>query len=154
MSVSEWPWYRAERPSAAVRYTIEERPHTKKNSGRIVSTRGRPRVLPSSASVEWTRAARRALLSQRVGRPVITEPVALSIYVYRDRAVGDLDGYVAAVMDALQCSRGVVGRTRLIGTDGIIRDDAQVVQLEARLYLDRARPRVEVVVAPVGHSES
>jgi crossover junction endodeoxyribonuclease RusA len=58
--------------------------------------------------------------------------VVVTLAIYRPRRVGDLDGRVKVLLDALQ---GVC-----------YHDDKQVVEIHAMRHDDKARPRVEVVV--------
>lgn len=62
----------------------------------------------------------------------IKGPISISIWVYRPRKSGDLDGRIKAVLDALQGVAYV--------------DDSQVVSLHAYRFDDKASPRVEVEV--------
>lgn len=122
-------------------FTINGTPRTKKNSPRIVRGKGgRSFVVPSSAAKTWEENAIVQLRAQfyhaRQKEPIAT-PVNLRALVYRDRAVGDLGNFLAAVCDALERA-GVVTNDRLIlGFDG------------SRLRIDRERPRVEIEISPL-----
>jgi Holliday junction resolvase RusA-like endonuclease len=61
--------------------------------------------------------------------------VVVTMHIYRPRRVGDLDGRIKALLDALQ---GVC-----------YLDDKQVCELHAHRHEDKARPRVEVSVGPI-----
>lgn len=118
---------------------INGTPRTKKNSPRIVRGKGgRSFIVPSSAAKTWEENAivqlRAQLYHARQREPIAT-PVNLRALVYRDRAVGDLGNFLAAVCDALERA-GVVTNDRLIlGFDG------------SRLRIDRERPRVEIEIS-------
>lgn len=59
-------------------------------------------------------------------------PVAVAVAVYRPAKRGDLDNALKILLDSL---RGY-----------LFRDDAQVVEIQAIRYEDKANPRVEVRV--------
>lgn len=117
-------------------FTIIGPPRTKKNSMRVVRAGNRARLLQSRAAMEWADSAIPQLRSQC--RPGMWRvPVNLHATVYRDRDVGDLGNYLAAICDALE-KAGVVQNDRLIGGfDG------------SRLAIDRERPRVEIELTPL-----
>lgn len=73
-------------------------------------------------------------LQLRGMRPV-TGPVRVHLDVVRPAKRGDLDNCIKVLLDALK------GRAYL--------DDSQVVQIVARRFDDKARPRVDVTVEEV-----
>ena len=115
-------------------------PRTKKNSLRVMRGKGgRPFVAQSREACAWEEIAILQLQAQRarfdarspVPLPWVV-PANLRALVYRDRAVGDLGNYLAAVCDALERA-GIVANDRLVaGFDG------------SRLLVDRKNPRVEI----------
>ena len=125
-------------------FTIEGPPRTKKNSQRIVMRGKRRSVMQSEAYCAWEESAVIQLRAryQRLYRCLaipgpFTGPVSMCAIVYRDRAVGDLLNYLAAVSDALEAA-------------GVVSDDKLVVSVDgSRLAIDRARPRVEVEIEAV-----
>lgn len=128
-----------------MKFVILGRPVTKKNSVRIARTKaGQPFVMPSKQASRWQRDAAIELLRQyrngykcQAGVAAFTQPVNLCALVYRDRNVGDLDNYIAAICDALE-KAGIVANDKLIqGHDG------------SRLLIDRVRPRVEITLGPL-----
>lgn len=116
-----------------VRIVLEGAPRTKKNSSRIVRMGRRARLLPSAAF----RAYQEACLWQLrdwSARPPIDGWVGCAAIFYRDRDVGDLNNYTAALADILE-KAGVLVNDRLIRSwDG------------SRVDKDPARPRVEVLL--------
>jgi Holliday junction resolvase RusA-like endonuclease len=134
-------------------FTILGPPRTKKTSNRIFRVRGRPVVMPSAANVSWTNAAVLQLRSQwpprarfvkvdrergeiTVGNGPIESPLNVCALVYRDANRGDLIGYLQAIADALEAA-GVVENDRLVTSwDG------------SRMFVDKARPRVEIELTP------
>lgn len=67
-----------------------------------------------------------------------SQPVELEVRIYRAAMRGDLDNYVKAASDF--CN------------DVVWEDDSQVVRIDAAMFLDRDRPRTEVVVRLAGES--
>jgi Holliday junction resolvase RusA-like endonuclease len=138
-----------------VRFTINGPPRTKKNHQRIIRVKGRPVIMQAKTADEWGKAAIAQLLKQNrpglmrtigvdrtkgvvtVGTGPIITPISLRALVYRDRNVGDLGNYLAAICDALERA-GVVVNDRLIQSfDG------------SRLLIDRKNPRVEIELTPM-----
>ncbi len=126
--------------------TIVGRPVTKKNSLRRLQRGVRTFTVPSAAHETWVGHAVPQLQAQWNGalrdydgdlRAAMAGPVNLSAQVFRDRDVGDLGNYLAAVCDALE-GAGVVADDKLIqGFDG------------SRLKIDRENPRVEIMLTPM-----
>jgi Holliday junction resolvase RusA-like endonuclease len=124
-----------------MRLTILGRPVTKKNSQRLVRAGGRPMVLQSRQYLAWEGPAVAQLQAEhqsakRWGNGLApgleSMPRSLRALVYRDRNVGDLGNYLAAICDVLERA-GVVENDRLIQSfDG------------SRLLIDRKNPRVEI----------
>jgi len=125
-----------------MRFLIEGAPRTKKNHQRIIRVKGRPVIAQAHTADAWEQTAILQLRAQRPkgmggGMPTFMTDVNARVLVYRDRAVGDLGNYLAAVCDALERAQ-VVENDRLIGGfDG------------SRLLVDRARPRVEIDLTPL-----
>lgn len=136
-------------------FTILGPPRTKKNHQRILRTRGGRRFIAQAATATaWEESAVLQLRSQwfRVlregrieGNPIpsgdtrpIVCPVNMRALVYRERAGrADLLNYLAAVSDALERA-------------GVVLDDQLVAAVDgSRLFVDRARPRVELELTPM-----
>lgn len=115
-------------------FTVLGAPRTKKNSQRIARAKdGRPFIIQSKSACGWAKDAVRDLkaASHLPGLP-FDAPVNLCARIYRDRAVGDLLNYLAAVSDALE-------------TAGIVTNDKWILGLNGcELLVDRQRPRVEI----------
>lgn len=130
-----------------VTLVIEGPPRTKKNSLRRIKRGRRVFTVPSAAHEVWEARAV-PQLQRQYGRyrpdagvvilgAAIDRPVNMKALIYRDRNVGDLLNYAAAVSDALQRA-------------GVVADDKLIVSVDgSRLLLDRARPRVEIELRPV-----
>lgn len=132
-----------------MKLVIEGAPRTKKNGLRRIKRGRRVFTVPSAAHEAWEALAIPQLRMQygRVlryvgvdhGRGAITtgtgpleSPLNMRAQVYRDRDVGDLLNYLAAVSDALERA-------------GVVADDKLIVSVDgSRLLLDRKRPRVEI----------
>jgi Holliday junction resolvase RusA-like endonuclease len=125
---------------ACVKLVIEGAPRTKKNGLRRIKRGRRIFTVPSAAHEAWEAIAIPQLVMQwraecrRQGTSAVPMalPVIMAAYVYRDRDVGDLLNFLAAVSDVLERA-------------GVVADDRLIVSVDgSRLMLDRARPRVEV----------
>ena len=128
-----------------MRLVITGPPRTKKNHQRIIRVKGRPVIMQAKTAEGWEASAVAQLRTQRpISRGFwepATVPVSLRALVYRDRKVGDLGNYLAAVCDALERA-GVVENDRLIQSfDG------------SRLLIDRKNPRVELEITPFDERE-
>jgi Holliday junction resolvase RusA-like endonuclease len=121
------------------RFIIEGPPSTKKNSARILRRAdGSPFIMPSKRAKSWAKAAVPQLRQQDTAPDPIDRPVNVAALVYRERAVGDLVNYLQAIADALEAA-------------GVVRNDRLIVSWDgSRLLKDKARPRVEVVIAEAG----
>lgn len=121
-----------------IRLVIEGAPRTKKTHQRILRFGKFNKVVPSAQAIKWERAAIWQLQAQWQRKAPLGGPVSVCALVYREKAIGDLVGYLQAVGDALE-KGGVLFNDRLIVSwDG------------SRLLKDAARPRVEVTIEEVG----
>ena len=118
-------------------------PRTKKTSQRIMRSRsGGSFIAQSEQHNAWAESAilqmRGQAMRQRPRSAGPMEiPVNLHALVYRDRNVGDLGNYLAAICDALERA-DVVANDRLIGGfDG------------SRLLVDAKNPRIELELTPL-----
>ena len=136
-----------------IRLVVEGPPRTKKNHQQIRINRrtGKHFVAQADTASAWEEIAVLQLRTQlhraplkspfdgAVLLPYFTRPVNVRALVYRERAGrADLLNYLAAVSDALEAA-GVVANDELVaGLDG------------SRMLIDRARPRVEITLEPLG----
>lgn len=120
-------------------FTILGAPRTKKNHGRRVYSFRLKRTVqvPSAAHERWYAAAlpRTRIEWNRHAWPRLVGPVRVTAVFYRDRATGDLVGYMQALGDLLQ-NAGVIADDKLIASWG-----------ETRLDKDPKNPRVEVTIS-------
>lgn len=157
-------------------------PRTKKNSPRMIPHLRFPKLLPSEAYVAWLDGLARgaaalsaALKAEGVELP-ISDWVGIRAHVYRDRAVGDLTGFLDAIGDAIQVSQWQcsecrqkfdyeptvlthrhAGRIKFKKSRdglGLILNDSQIRDWDgSRLLKDAARPRVELEISVYGAAQ-
>lgn len=138
-------------------FVIYGPPRTKKNHGKIIHIRqkgarpcascghvkGFPKMMPSDQFTEWQDDALRqmllirARLAQRGVNLPIAGLVSIEARIYRETAIGDVNGYQQAIGDMLQAARVIV-------------DDAQIEDWDGtRRLKDRERPRVEIYITVI-----
>jgi Holliday junction resolvase RusA-like endonuclease len=94
--------------------------------------RGQVRVFPSKQFRAYQEGVANYVRTKPQLQLAVSAPVALAAVFYRDRASGDLMGYVQGLCDLLQHC-------------GIILNDRQVASLDGtRLDKDAGNPRVEI----------
>ncbi len=120
----------------ALRLTLFGPPRTKKTSNRLVVHQGRRKVIPSEAWCAWRDAiAATNQIPEDVQLP--DRPYRCIALFFRQADVGDLVGYQQGLADVLEES-GVISNDKWIRSwDG------------TRLLVDRACPRVELVLTPM-----
>jgi Holliday junction resolvase RusA-like endonuclease len=91
-------------------------------------------------------AAYGALARSRARWPTYLGPVDVAIWVYYDSERPDIDGPEKAILDALQVPNARLNRPGA----SVYKNDRQVRAKLTVRDVDRANPRVEVVVAPRG----
>jgi hypothetical protein len=125
-------------------------PRTKKNSAQIARTRdGRMFIVQSEPLKKWTADARVQLQAAWGRRPALEHGVNLCATFYRDKDIGDLGNYLAALCDVLQRQRKYIkaARTWAVEWPGIVADDRLILGFDgSRLKVDRDRPRVELTL--------
>lgn len=118
------------------KFIIYGAPRTKKNSGQIITTGSRPRLLPSDSWRVWCRSGLvqlRQLMSLHKISP-IDYPVNCKAIFYRERNVGDAANYYNGLADLLELS-------------GLVDNDKYIISWDnSRLKKDALRPRVEFVL--------
>ncbi len=124
-------------PSAGVfSAVIYGPPTTKKNSQRVFRVRGRIVIAQSSQACAWEESAILQLQAARNRARFATteETVNLRAAIYRQKNVGDMLNYLAAISDALERA-------------GVVKNDRQIVKLDGCQFLvDKVRPRVELEI--------
>ena len=122
-------------------FTILAKPVTKKNSQRIVQSRGRAFILPSKAYIEYETVAQFYL-------PPLVEPISTPVEVTAKffmptRRKVDLTNLLEALDDTL-----VKG--------GVLADDNSSIIVShdgSRVYYDKDNPRTEVTIREVSSEE-
>ena len=126
----------------------EEPPRTKKNSSQAVRMgemcplcklrKGPARVFPSKAFRAWQKGLIAFVDKHPELRLCLEAPIAVRALVYRDRNVGDFDGFMQALGDGMQEA-------------GIILNDRQIQHRDgSRLRVDHVNPRIEVDITILG----
>jgi len=110
------------------------RPATKKNNGRIVFKGKRPILLPSKKYIEFRDSAGYFINNKYLN---IDYPVNLKCLIYIEKNyASDLSNYIEAIQDMLVYYK-------------VLKDDNHkiVESLDgSRVFVDRKRPRVEVII--------
>lgn len=126
-------------------------PRTKKNHAQIARTKdGRVFIVQAKPLLEWTADARVQLAAVWRAKTSVNWPLNLCATFYRDKDIGDLGNYLAALCDVLQPQRKWDKRNRLWITSwpGIVADDRLIMGFDgSRVAVDRARPRVELTLS-------
>lgn len=127
-------------PVLPLRLVLEGVPRTKKNSLTRRMVGGFNKTLPSEAWMSWRNQVAPKLTSQlirgRIGS--IAQPVNCAALFYRDANRGDTCGFYQGLADLLEEA-------------GVLVDDKFITQWDgARLLKDSTRPRVELVLTPIG----
>jgi hypothetical protein len=122
-------------------------PRTKKNSPRIIPGLRHPILLPSAAYKRWEKAATASMIlctseMRREGLMGITDYVNVEAKIYRDRNVGDANGFTQAIGDWLEHA-------------GILANDRQIESWDGTERLkDAACPRLELCITYLRTAET
>lgn len=128
------------------RFTIPGVPRTKKTSNRIIypgrhnicpacaRPKGRPFVAPSANWMKWLREVRQYMRTKPELVLRIARPVNVRALFYRDRAIGDVAGFIQGLGDILQECEIVENDKWIESWDG------------TRRLKDAADPRTEVEI--------
>ena len=113
-------------------FTIHLPPVTKKNSSRIITIAGRPRIIPSKKYMEYEKASRPFLIPLKIDYPV---NIKCTFYMQTRRKV-DLTNLLSAAMDVL-VTHGV-----------IIDDNRDIAALHngSMVLYDKENPRTEIEI--------
>ncbi len=111
---------------------IDGSPRTKKTSQRIVRAGRFPKILQSTAYLNWNMIAKLQLMKIRPAP--LDVPMNCRATFYREALTGDAVGYYQALADTLENA-------------GIITNDKLIVSWDgSRLQKDAAYPRVVVIL--------
>lgn len=118
-------------------FVVEGHARTKKTSSRIIHVGGKPRIIPSKVTVDWSNDAQLQLQAQ-LGKYRGNAQHAGTFYNLRavfyrkQNTTADLSGHLQALCDVLQAAEVVTNDRQIRGFDG------------SRLRLSPAHPRVEL----------
>ncbi len=131
--------------------TIPGAPPSWKSHMKIVRFGGRPGLIKSSRSREWSEMAVLALKSQWGDRKAITESVQawFTVYVPSERTPLDWDNAVAGPCDML-AEAGILVRMQKRGAVEVNRGDWLIRHGYVDMAVDKKNPRVEIVLREGG----
>jgi Holliday junction resolvase RusA-like endonuclease len=118
------------------RFVIYGNPPSKKNTLRIWTVRGHPRIGPSAQYFQWERSALEQLKNQWSGPPIPrTVPINMTAYFYKKtKRICDLSNLYEGVQDVLQKA-------------GVLENDSGIKGHDlSRIYYDKECPRTEVIL--------
>ncbi len=120
-----------------IKFTIPVKPVTKKNSGQIITLKGRPILIPSKEYIKFEKSCLPYLNHVRAKTGVINYPVniACAFYMETHRRV-DLTNLLNAVDDAMVKAKLVLDDNR----DIIAAHDG------SRVFYDKFNPRIEIKI--------
>lgn len=120
-----------------IKFIIPVRPATKKNSGQIITIKGRPILLPSPKYREFEKACLPFLNHVKAQTGIIDYPVNLQcLFFMETRRRVDLANLLNAIDDAAVKS-GLISddnRDIIAGHDG------------SRVFYDKTNPRIEITI--------
>lgn len=117
----------------AINFTLLGKPITKKNSMRIVSFGGRPRLIQSKAYMQYEKDCLKQLTTGWI--PINRKMEVSCQYYLKENRKTDLTNLLAATHDILQKS-------------GLIEDDSLIVSVDGSriMGVDKDNPRVEIII--------
>ena len=134
------------RPGESITFTLPVTPRTKKNSRVHAKVRGRTVPLPSKVYRKMEDQIRIWALTSSVLDPArvsgpwgystleLAQPMNCAAIFYREKNIGDANGYYQGLADALEAA-------------GIVANDKWIVQWDgSRLRKDAKRSRIEVTL--------
>lgn len=128
-----------ERDADTLHLVLPTPPRPKKNNTRVVWTRKGPRQVQTPAFYRFAADVCAAIMPSRValGLPLPHGRYHIRATFYCDNALSDLKNLEAGLADVLELA-------------GVVENDQQLEAWDgSRRYVDKARPRVEIVIAPL-----
>lgn len=123
-----------------IKFTIPVRPATKKNSGQIITVKGRPILIPSPQYREFEKQCLPFLNHVKAATGVINYPVNLQcVFFVETRRRVDLANLLNAIDDAAVKS-------------GLLTDDNRDIIAAhdgSRVYHDKINPRIEITITEI-----
>lgn len=129
-----------------VRFTIFGEPASKANSRQIVVIKGRAAVIKSKKARDFEASA--LMQIPPAAKVMLTGPLRATIRIWYASERPDLDESV--VLDVLQAKTEGTGKERKIIRRGVYLNDRQVRERHTYHGIDRANPRVEIEIEPMG----
>lgn len=129
-----------------VSFVILGEPASKANSRQIVVIKGQPKVIKSQKARDYERNA--LLQIPAAARVMFEQPVRVTMTIYYASERPDLDESV--VLDVLQAKFDGAGKDRVCVRRGVYLNDRQVRDKHIKHAIDRANPRAEITVEPLG----
>lgn len=129
-----------------VSFVILGEPASKANSRQIVVIKGQPKVIKSQKARDYERNA--LLQIPAAARVMFEQPVRVTMTIYYASERPDLDESV--VLDVLQAKFEGSGKARACVRRGVYLNDRQVRDKRIKHGIDRANPRAEITVEPLG----
>lgn len=123
-----------------IKFTIPVRPATKKNSGQIITIKGRPILLPSPKYREFEKECLPYLNRVKAEEGIINYPVNLEcVFFVEIRRKVDLANLLNAIDDAAVKSGLLLDDNRdiIAGHDG------------SRVFHDKLNPRIEITITEI-----
>lgn len=134
-------------PSIGISFRLLGEPASKANSRKIVTIDGRPSSIKSEKALSYERDALRQI--PPVARQRIEGPVSVTMRIFYASERPDLDE--SLILDVLQdrYTRDKYTKGRHLVQSGVYRNDRQVREKHIYHAIDRANPRVEIIVVPL-----
>lgn len=129
-----------------VSFVILGEPASKANSRQIVVIKGQPKVIKSQKARDYERNA--LLQIPAAARVMFEQPVRVTMTIFYASERPDLDESV--VLDVLQAKFEGAGKDRVCVRRGVYLNDRQVRDKRIKHGIDRAKPRAEITVEPLG----
>lgn len=129
-------------------FTIWGMPRTKKTSDEIGYPKGQFTKFPSRTWRDWVKTARFEWTSPRPQRPLTMRVSCRAHFYLTPRQGGDPVGYYQGLADFLE-QRGIpwIKEMGLLQNDRLIADwDGSRGPWHSRSFIDRAHPRIEIVL--------
>lgn len=128
-----------------IEFIIAGEPASKANSRQLVTIRGKIAFIKSKKALGFEREA--GLQIPHKCRAMFEGPVAVTLHLYYASERPDLDESV--VLDVLQAQYKIIGGKRELVRAGVYLNDRQVREKHVYHHIDKANPRVHVVVVPI-----
>lgn len=134
-----------------IKFTILGEPASKANSRQIVTIADRPASIKSQKALNFERDALRQI--PPIARQQLAGPISVTLKIFYASQRPDLDESI--VLDVLQNRYKTIGKgankKRELIQKGVYVNDRQVREKHIYHAIDKANPRTEVVIEPLGN---